>query len=113
MYDDLALGGLHVEIPERTDRRHRVARPQAEDVGGADAGRAVLPGGRRGDADVEAQEALEPLVAGDRVVVAPAGLGIAGDEVEHVLGLPDRAKGAGMSKSRKRIASYGGMSNWR
>ena len=72
--DHLPLRRLDVEIAEGPDGGDGVAGLQAEDVGGADAGRAVLAGWRRRDADVETQLALQVPVAGQRIVVATAGV---------------------------------------
>ena len=47
---------------------HPVAGLQAEDVGGADAGAAMPPRGRRGDADVETQESFHVRIAGHGIV---------------------------------------------
>jgi len=84
-----------VEVAERPRGRDPVAGLQAEDVGRTHAGRAVLARRRRGDAHVEAQEWLEPLVARQGVVVAAAALRVVRDQVEYVLGLPDRCIGLG------------------
>ena len=66
-----------------------------EDIGGADAGRAILARWWRGDSDVEAQRALELLIAGQRVIVAPAGFVVAGDQIKNVLVPPDGRVGLG------------------
>ncbi len=91
----LPLRGLDMEIAEGADGGDDVAGLEAEDVAGTDAGSAVLAGRRRGDADVEAQRALRLLVAGERVIVAPAGLGVARHKIEDVLVFPDGGKGLG------------------
>jgi|GEM_PF-3608471 len=58
---------------------------QAEDIGGARAGRAILTRRRSDDADVEAELALGGGIAGEGVIVAPAGLVIVRDDVKDML----------------------------
>lgn len=78
-----------MKIPKRPDRRDDVAGLQAENVSGADPGRAVLSGRRRGEADIEAQRALGGRVMSEGVVVAAASGRVARDQVKGVPGLPD------------------------
>ena len=87
--DHLPLRGLDMEIAERPDGRNNVSRLEAEYITGADAGSTILAWRRRCNADVEAQRAIPLLVAGERVVVAPAGLGITRHKIEDMLLLPD------------------------
>ena len=77
-----------MEIAEGANRRNNVSRLEAEYVTGTDPGSTILPWRRRRNAHVEAQHAILLLVAGQRVVVAPAGLRIARHQVKYVLMLP-------------------------
>ena len=86
--------GLMWEFPERPDRGHDVAGPEAEDIRRADAGRGSPGREGRGDPDVEPEQALLLEVARDRVVVAAPELGVPGDEVEDASwASPDRGVG--------------------
>src|SRR5580698_934478 len=87
--DHLVLRGLDVKIAEGADGGNGVARLEAEDVARSRAGRAILTGRRRGDADVEAELALSARIGGKRIIVAPAGARIARDQIEDVLIAPD------------------------
>ena len=77
-----------MEIAEGANGRNNVSWLEAEYVTGADPGSTILPWRRRRNAHVEAQHAIPLLVAGQRVVVTPAGLGISRHQIEYVLMLP-------------------------
>src|SRR5580658_10368526 len=90
-----ALGRLDVEVAKWADAGNDVAWFQAENVAGPNAGSTILARRRSRDANVEAQCALVPLVAGEGVIVAAVGTGVAGDEIEDVLIPPDGSEGLG------------------
>src|SRR3984885_7358208 len=84
-----------MEIAEGANGRNNVSWLKAEYVTGADPGSTILPWRRRCNAHVEAQHAIPLLVAGERIVVAPAGLGISRHQIEYVLMLPHGCKSLG------------------
>src|ERR1700761_8419593 len=86
------LCGLHMEVTKRSYAGYKISRLQAEHVAGTNTGGAVLAWRRCSDPYVEAKNILGCLVTGQRVVVAPAGLGIARYQIEHVLVAPHGRK---------------------
>ena len=81
-----------MEIAKRADRGDSVARLEAEDVGRADAGAAILPARRRGDADIEAQLLVRGRVGGERIVAPARRRGCSAHRSKTPLGLPDLGK---------------------
>src|SRR5262245_10274859 len=91
--DRFLLRGLEMEIAKWSDRPDDIAGLQTENVCGANPWRTILSRRRRSDADVESQCALGGRVARKGIVVAPAGGGIAGDELKQILASPNRCIG--------------------
>ena len=85
--DHFLTGRLDVKITERPDNIDRVAGFEGPHVARAGAGGAFLPGGRRGDANIQTDRAFA-RVAGDRVVVALRAIGVFGNEVENAVPTP-------------------------
>src|SRR5271154_3188397 len=86
--DHLAHGWLHMEVAEGTDAGDRVAGLKAEQIAGADAGRAILTGWRGGDTHVEAKRVLGLLVACEGIIVTAIDPRVTGHKVKDVLVLP-------------------------
>src|SRR5450759_4556404 len=83
------LRGLDVKVTVRSDGGDGVARSEIKHVSGAGSRRTVLTRRRRSNANVQAEDGFGLRIAGQRIVVAPAGRGIAGDQVEHMPRLPN------------------------
>jgi hypothetical protein len=84
-----------MEIAEWADGRNNVSRLEAEYVTGTGSRSTILAWGRGCNAHVEAQRAIPLLVAGERVIIAAAGLGIPRHKIEDMLVLPDGSKRLG------------------
>ena len=93
--DHLSLRRFDMEISEGAYAGNDVTRLKAEHIARSDAGSAILAGGWRCNANVESQRELCHPVAGKRVVVTPARLGVACDKIKGVLILPHGGEGLG------------------
>src|SRR5688572_20888781 len=80
----LALRRLDVERAVRRDGGDGVARPQIEHVAGSDARSAILSRRGRRYPNVEAQRAIELIIAGKGVVVATTARGVGHRQVEEM-----------------------------
>ena len=100
--DHLMLRGLDVKIAEGANRRNDISRLETKDITGTNAWVTVLTRGWSGDTYIEAQSALGPLVAGNRIVVPTPSLSVMGNQIEDVLSPPDSGEGFGNIETAKR-----------